>query len=321
MIKNVDGIGIQMDLIRWTQNQKKAKKFTVKKLGIFLFSIFIWILILYSLYFYDSIKQTKKNMEKVALYLCDYIKEDKKDIAMKLVVKEDGTALSEEEYNNFLVNSGLYKIKFMQEYKQENISFYNPKVNWINRKSGEIGMSFTTISGEKFAINLKYQKDGIYEHFIVEDYKTPEKEWIEVSVPFDTDLLGEAFSGNGYLYANGSIDGVYDMYVEDGVLHLSYIEEVREDMLCVMESILPYCEHSLKAKNSDYYIEVNEEKNEFNIYYDSSVAESMTGETVRMGLFEYAVLCQVLSGNENWQFELYAYDYESGELLEHYLNK
>lgn len=271
--------------------------------------ILVFIGVIFIVYKIDSINRIEEKILDHTEWLMESISIQRYDEIKKYLKNIDDTELSNQVIYNFLLNTGLYRIIYINE---ENPEFQaEVSVNFWNTNKGKLYLSFEALNGDLINIELEYMKLGTEIYFITDDIQKSDKEIKQY--PLEKDLA----NGKEVTYSgNNDNDNEFTEYQfiqdENGNLYVQIIEEAKEDIKIAMIN-------SIKEKLSDsdkYTYNWNEDCSIISVYYNSTDELSFTKklyiQTVSM---LSSVTLQALNKNPDWHLTINYYDYNTKELL------
>lgn len=282
-----------------------------KKLIKLLSIVFICIVVILVIYKIDSVSQTKERIVNTAKHLMESISNDDYDKIRTYIKKDDGSELSDQEISNFLLNTELYRLIFINDEKP---SFaYSTNVNFFNTNKGTILFNYKALDGDLITNEIDYLNTGINEYFITND--TEESGKIINRYPFDKDLAnGEEITHSKDDKSEIDETLAYQFIKdENGIFYIQIVEEAKEDIRISMFNML---DKNLKNKENEYRYEWNEDCSIVSVYYNSAKELSYIKN---LHIITTSLLCsttiQALNKNPDWHLNINYYDYNTEELL------
>lgn len=282
-----------------------------KKLIKLLSIVFICIVVILVIYKIDSVSQTKERIVNTAKHLMESISNDDYDKIRTYIKKYDGSELSDQEISNFLLNTGLYRLIFINDEKPSFV--YSTNVNFFNTNKGTILFNYKALDGDLITNEIDYLNTGINEYFITND--TEESGKIINRYPFDKDLAnGEEITHSKDDKSEIDETLAYQFIKdENGIFYIQIVEEAKEDIRISMFNML---DKNLKNKENEYRYEWNEDCSIVSVYYNSAKELSYIKN---LHIITTSLLCsttiQALNKNPDWHLNINYYDYNTEELL------
>lgn len=282
-----------------------------KKLIKLLSIVFICIVVILVIYKIDSVSQTKERIVNTAKHLMESISNDDYDKIRTYIKKYDGSELSDQEISNFLLNTGLYRLIFINDEKPSFV--YSTNVNFFNTNKGTILFNYKALDGDLITNEIDYLNTGINEYFITND--TEESGKIINRYPFDKDLAnGEEITHSKDDKSEIDKTLAYQFIKdENGIFYIQIVEEAKEDIRISMFNML---DKNLKNKENEYRYEWNEDCSIVSVYYNSAKELSYIKN---LHIITTSLLCsttiQALNKNPDWHLNINYYDYNTEELL------
>lgn len=293
------------------------KKKLIKVLGITI----VCILILFVIINVDYMKQTKENAIKQGKGLINAIRSKNYDDIRKQVKNIDGQDLSNEQIDNFLLNTNLFRMLSISSDEEIKVFNTSSKASFLNHNEGSVSFSFQAVDGDIFTNEIKYIRNGAHEYLVTDKIEASNKQKVRYYMASDL-ANGEHLNSkeNKEDEENvGELDRIVGGYgiEEKGNLYFEILEDSIDDIKINTLKGLADARDSLKKVNNNYNIEWNDNYKVFSIYYEESIESNKPMiylETYGM-CYSTSLLMQCLSGNEDWRLTINFYDYNTKELI------
>ena len=284
-----------------------------KKLIIILSVVFVCFALLFVCYKVSSINQTSDTILTITKALMDNISAEDYD-GMKLYLKKsDGTDLTQNEINNFLLNTGLYRTQCITDEKPT--FTYSTSIDFFNTDNGSITFSYTALDGDVITNSLNYTNTGKRNHLIATDIQERAKE--KETFTIATDLANGTEIGYKGKKDNESENIKVYHFVKDenGNVGIEIYKEAKNDFLIALTNSINEDVASLKKLNKDYDIKWNDDYSVFSVYYNESVEKKLLAREMRVNMKFCSILKQALNGNPDWHLTINFYDYSTEKLI------
>lgn len=283
-----------------------------KKVGII---IVICILCIFTIYKIDSSNRRKKQIVEFTNSLLDNMVAENYEMVKDNLRKQNGEALSDEELENFLLNTGLYRALLIDGNDIPYI--YSAKVNFFNLNEGIISFSFKALNGDLISNTLKYKQEGADAFLIVNDVEKNNK--VIKKYPIKIDLAnGKNIESDNEISDETSlnIDAWSFVKDENNNIVLEVVEEAKEDIKIVMNNMMGEELESFKSANENYNIMFDKEGKEISLYYTTENKNELRIFTFELRAMLYAMVIQGMNENPDWHVTINYYDYKTKDLLE-----
>lgn len=283
-----------------------------KKVGII---IVICILCIFTIYKIDSSNRRKKQIVEFTNSLLDNMVAENYEMVKDNLRKQNGEALSDEELENFLLNTGLYRALLIDGNDIPYI--YSAKVNFFNLNEGIISFSFKALNGDLISNTLKYKQEGADAFLIVNDVEKNNK--VIKKYPIKIDLAnGKNIESDNEISDETSlnIDAWSFVKDENNNIVLEVVEEAKEDIKIVMNNMMGEELESFKSANENYNMMFDKEGKEISLYYTTENKNELRIFTFELRAMLYAMVIQGMNENPDWHVTINYYDYKTKDLLE-----
>ena len=283
-----------------------------KKVGII---IVICILCIFTIYKIDSSNRRKKQIVEFTNSLLDNMVAENYEMVKDNLRKQNGEALSDEELENFLLNTGLYRALLIDGNDIPYI--YSAKVNFFNLNEGIISFSFKALNGDLISNTLKYKQEGADAFLIVNDVEKNNK--VIKKYPIKIDLAnGKNIESDNEISDETSlnIDAWSFVKDENNNIVLEVVEEAKEDIKIVMDNMMGEELESFKSANENYNMMFDKEGKEISLYYTTENKNELRIFTFELRAMLYAMVIQGMNENPDWHVTINYYDYKTKDLLE-----
>lgn len=283
-----------------------------KKVGII---IVICILCIFTIYKIDSSNRRKKQIVEFTNSLLDNMVAENYEMVKDNLRKQNGEALSDEELENFLLNTGLYRALLIDGNDIPYI--YSAKVNFFNLNEGIISFSFKALNGDLISNTLKYKQEGADACLIVNDVEKNNK--VIKKYPIKIDLAnGKNIESDNEISDETSlnIDAWSFVKDENNNIVLEVVEEAKEDIKIVMNNMMGEELESFKSANENYNMMFDKEGKEISLYYTTENKNELRIFTFELRAMLYAMVIQGMNENPDWHVTINYYDYKTKDLLE-----
>ena len=293
------------------------KKKLIKAVGIAI----VCILVLFVIINVDYMKQTKENAIKQGERLVNAIRSNNYDNIREYVKNMDGQDLSNEQIDNFLLNTNLFRMISISSDEQIQVFNNSSKSSFLNHNEGSVSFSFQAVDGDIFTNEIKYIRNGADEYLITDKIEASNKQ--KVRYYMSSDLAnGEHLNSNEKKEDEENVSKIERILGgfgidEKGNLYYEILEDSIDDIKINTLKRLVDARDSLKEVNNNYNIEWNDDYRVFSIYYEDSIESDkplIYLETYGM-CYSTSLLMQCLSGNEDWKLTINFYDYNTKELI------
>lgn len=283
-----------------------------KKIGII---ILICIFGIFTIYKIDSSNRMEERIVEFTTSLMNNIGAKGYKMVKDNLIKPNGEALSDEEFKNFLLNTGLYRALLIDEV---DIPYtYSAKVNFFNPKEGTISFSFKALNGDLIFNTLKYKQIGVYEYLIVNDVENNNE--VIKKYLIETDLAnGKNIENNDDNSDETSFDINAWSFIKDenNNIVLEVVEEAKEDIEIVMHNMMIEELESFKRANENYNMTFDKDGKEISLYYTMENKNELRIITFELRSMLYAMVIQGMNENPDWHLTINYYDYKTKDLLE-----
>ena len=272
-------------------------------------AILVLVIIVLLIFKGFMIKETKEDMLAIAKDSFSNIDTDYERIREN-IKKEDGSNLSNTEIENLLLNTGLYRTLFTDD----ETFIYITNVNFFNTKSGSITFNFKAINGDTISNTFKYIRNGETEYLIADNFEESNKE--KERYYFDVDLANGDTINYNEIETKERIDyEIIHFGYEDERTYIEILKEAKDDIKASNKKSLTKEIKSLKKLNENYDIKWNDDYTIFSVYYDESIEEKVTAQTLKVRILYSSITSQALNNNPDWHLTINYYDYQTNELL------
>ena len=272
-------------------------------------AILVLVIIVLLIFKGFMIKETKEDMLAIAKDSFSNIDTDYERIREN-IKKEDGSNLSNYEIENLLLNTGLYRTLFTDD----ETFIYITNVNFFNTKSGSITFNFKAINGDTISNTFKYIRNGETEYLIADNFEESNKE--KERYYFDVDLANGDTINYNEIETKERIDyEIIHFGYEDERTYIEILKEAKDDIKASNKKSLTKEIKSLKKLNENYDIKWNDDYTIFSVYYDESIEEKVTAQTLKVRILYSSITSQALNNNPDWHLTINYYDYQTNELL------
>ena len=269
----------------------------------------------------DTMKQTKENAIEQGERLIDAIRSNNYDDIRKHVKNMDGQDLSNEQIDNFLLNTNLFRMISISSDEQIQVSNISSKSNFLNNNEGSVSFSFQAVDGDIFTNEIKYIRNGANEYLVTEKIEISNKKKVRYYMASDL-ANGEYLNSNENKEDEENVDKIERIIGgfgidEKGNPYYEILEDSIDDIKINTLKGLAEARDSLKKVNNNYNIEWNDDYKVFSIYYEENIESNkplIYLETYGM-CYSTSLLMQCLSGNEDWKLTINFYDYKTKELI------
>lgn len=270
--------------------------------------LFIFIIAGFFVYKFDTINRNKENILESANYLMDSICDNDFDKIKQHIKKNDGTELSNKEIYNFLLNSGLYRLMFIDNNKST--LEYSAEVDFFDTNKGVLKFEFQALNGDLIFNEIYFINNGVNEYFITDNIKESNKEVNKYS--FAKDLAnGEKFGFDDELFNTNKFLAFKFTQDEKDELQIEIIEEAKEDVKIYTLNLL---DEILEDKDGSYRYDWNEEITLVSIYSnskDNTINNLHTWSTILLS----SITLHALDEKTDWHLTINYYDYNTEELI------
>lgn len=287
-----------------------------KKAIIILGTILSLIAIMYVHSCYNEMKKTeKKAVEKISELLAG-ISSNEYDKVASCLRKKNGTELTKEEIDNFLINTRLYNAAITHD---ENRYFKcNAKAKLFQKNNVDVEFSFFTLSDDKIACKLVFgpSENRIY----VDDGELKNNRKERKKYYFKTDLA----DGSKMKYESENDAGgdnkeeiIHIIYKagqdKDGKVYYDVLEEGKTALLAYLQYELDATTKSLEENKENFTILWNKDYSKMSVYTKKGTNE--LNSIVTFEMYYNSMMKQILEENQDWKFEIDYYDYDTKEFV------
>ena len=266
----------------------------------------------------DTMKQTKENAIEQGERLIDAIRSNNYDDIRKHVKNMDGQDLSNEQIDNFLLNTNLFRILSISGDEEIKVFNTSSKASFLNHNEGSVLFSFQAVDGDVFTNEIKYIRNGAHEYLVTDRIETSNKQKVKYYMASDL-ANGKYINFEENEEDASELERILGGYGidEKGNRYFEILEDSIDDIKINTLNALADARNSLKKVNNNYNIEWNDDYKVFSIYYEESIETNkpMTYLEAYSMCYYTSELMQCLSGNENWRLTIDFYDYNTKELI------
>lgn len=285
------------------------------KLKTILIIIAICLCLLYIIYKVDTYNEAKNRVEEIGQQVINLSSSNDYEGLRKILKKTNGKELTDDEITNFLINTKLYRTKFVDEDNRE--YSFNISLNLFNVRKGNILIFFKPLNGQVISNNLKYERTGAVEYLIAEKIEEPDLERKSSYIKLDLED-GTLIEVNDEHKSNSV--HVFEMKrVSDDKAELSILKDEKEEYKIYLKNEMNKAANKL-YKNAQE-CSFNEDYTAIKVYMrqdDYKEIEQNPAKfynAYKLQIWYQSMILQSLEGNEDWHFKLELYDYDTNELV------